>query len=110
VVNVGKVAQGTQPDFQYGYIYHSRSAAEVFRAQKNIRVSRGCEFISATVYFTGAGFSKVAKTTLEGSAIQPLKEFIQQCVPGTAVTFENIKIKKPSGEIITHDTWTYALY
>ncbi|MGC4101003.1 hypothetical protein [Ferruginibacter sp.] len=110
VVKVGKVAQGTEPDFQYGYVHFTRCEAAIFKKQKEIFVSAGCEFISATVYFAGAAFPKAVKTALENAPLQPIDQLIQQCAPGTIVSFENIKIKKPNGEIITIEQRVYSLY
>ena len=53
--------------------------------------------VSATVYFSGAGFPNVATTSITGNSLAPLATFMQRCGPGSVVTFDNVKVQGPDG-------------
>ena len=53
--------------------------------------------VSATVYFSGAGFPNVATGTITGNSIAGLNAYVQRCQPGTSVTFDNVKVSGPDG-------------
>jgi len=65
--------------------------------------------VSATVYFSGAGFQNVATTTLAGNSLAPLGPFFARCTPGSVVTFDNIKVTGPGGAR-TIEGRSFALY
>jgi gliding motility-associated protein GldM len=53
--------------------------------------------VSATVYFSGAGFPSVAIGQLNSNSLGSLSSLIQRCMPGSSVSFENIKVSGPDG-------------
>lgn len=53
--------------------------------------------VSATVYFSGAGFPNVATTSIQGNNLSGLGTFISRCGPGSVVTFDNVKVQGPDG-------------
>lgn len=53
--------------------------------------------VSATVYFSGAGFNSVVQTSITGNSLAPLSSFMSRCGPGSVITFENIKVSGPDG-------------
>lgn len=53
--------------------------------------------VSATVYFSGAGFPNVQSATLSGNSLAPLQSFMQRCQPGSQITFDNVKVSGPDG-------------
>ena len=53
--------------------------------------------VSATVYFSGAGFPNVQTTTLNGGGLGGLSAFLSRCGPGSVVTFDNVKVSGPDG-------------
>lgn len=53
--------------------------------------------VSATVYFSGAGFPNVATASINGNSLAGLGAFIQRCQPGTSITFDNVKVSGPDG-------------
>ncbi len=65
--------------------------------------------VSATVYFSGAGFPNVAQSSIAGNSLAPLSAFISRCGPGSVVTFDNIKVQGPDG-VRSIDGKSIALY
>ena len=53
--------------------------------------------VSATVYFSGAGFPNVQPATLNGGGLGGLSSFLSRCGPGSVVTFDNVKVSGPDG-------------
>ena len=53
--------------------------------------------VSATVYFSGAGFPNVQQATLNGGGLGGLSSFLSRCGPGSVVTFDNVKVAGPDG-------------
>ena len=97
------------PVFRIGDITGVRMAADVFKKQKKVTVTGDYEFIGATVYFSGNGFPKVGVTNLSGTDLTPLSTFIQESVPGTNITFDNISIKGKDG-IMVIDGRSFQLF
>ena len=65
--------------------------------------------VSATVYFSGQGFSNVATASIQNNSLAGLATFIARCGPGTSITFDNVKVTGPDGPR-TIDGKTIALY
>jgi hypothetical protein len=65
--------------------------------------------VSATVYFSGAGFSNVVQTTINGNSLASLSQNIQRCTPGSVITFDNVKVQGPDG-VRTIEGKSIALY
>ncbi len=55
--------------------------------------------ISATVYFAGANFSNVQTATISGGSLAALNAQLNKCIPGTSVTFDNVKVQGPDGTV-----------
>jgi gliding motility-associated protein GldM len=55
--------------------------------------------VSATVYFSGANFSSVQTATITGGNLAGLSAQMARCIPGTSITFDNVKVKGPDGEV-----------
>lgn len=53
--------------------------------------------VSATVYFSGAGFPSVAQGSISSGSLGSISAQLQRCVPGSVVSFENIKVSGPGG-------------
>ncbi len=53
--------------------------------------------VSATVYFSGAGFPNVATAPLNGGNLSGLSALMQRAGPGSIVTFDNVKVSGPDG-------------
>lgn len=54
--------------------------------------------VSATVYFSGAGFPNVKQVQITGGSLAPLSALMSQAGPGTSVSFDNIKVQGPDGQ------------
>ncbi len=65
--------------------------------------------VSATVYFSGANFPSVKTATITGSSLASLSGFMNQCGPGSVITFDNVKVSGPDGGR-TIDGKSIALY
>jgi len=65
--------------------------------------------VSATVYFSGAGFQNVATATLQGNNLAPLSSYMTRCIPGSVITFDNVKVQGPDG-VRTIEGKSIALY
>jgi gliding motility-associated protein GldM len=75
-----------------------------FRGQQNCRAELiGFDFdlrftiVSATVYFGGAGFPSVAIGQLNSNSLASVASYVARCVPGSSVSFTNIKASGPDG-------------
>ncbi len=55
--------------------------------------------VSATVYFSGANFPSVQSATISGGNLSALSGQLQKCIPGTSVTFDNVKVQGPDGVV-----------
>jgi gliding motility-associated protein GldM len=65
--------------------------------------------VSATVYFSGAGFPNVATSAINSNSLAGLSAFLTRCVPGSVITFDNIKVTGPGGARVI-DGKSFALY
>ena len=65
--------------------------------------------VAATVYFSGAGFANVATSNIGGNNLAPLAPFLTRCVPGSVITFDNIKVTGPGGQRVIEGR-SFALY
>lgn len=53
--------------------------------------------VSATLYFSGANFGNVQQAEIHGGSLDGVKSQLQKCIPGTSVTFDNVKVQGPDG-------------
>ncbi|MEO8769514.1 MAG: N-acetylmuramoyl-L-alanine amidase [Ferruginibacter sp.] len=97
-------------DFSVGNISGTRVSFEEFKKQKTISVPAGFTFISATVYFSGKGFEDKLVITGIIKDLSSLQEYMEKCVPGTVVTFDDIKIQTEKGNILFIESKSYQLF
>ncbi len=90
---VFKVASGKvrMPSVEFKSQQYCRADLEAFDFDLKFNV------VSATVYFSGAGFPNVAQTAISGNNLAPLAPFMSRCGPGSVVTFDNVKVQGPDG-------------
>ncbi len=55
--------------------------------------------VSATLYFSGANFPSVQSAEIRGGSLDAVKSFLQRSIPGTSVTFDNVKVQGPDGVV-----------
>jgi hypothetical protein len=96
---------------------NSKMQAAVFKAQEYCRAElKDFEFdihysvVSAVVYFYGANFKNVEKGNITSSSLQPVKNKMDRCVPGTVVIFDEVKVKGPDKTIRTIQGLSLVLY
>jgi gliding motility-associated protein GldM len=53
--------------------------------------------VSAMIYFSGANFGTVQSAEIHGGSLEGIKGMLQRCIPGTSVTFDNVKVQGPDG-------------
>ncbi|MBA2249966.1 MAG: gliding motility protein GldM [Chitinophagaceae bacterium] len=66
--------------------------------------------ISATVYFSGANFASVQTASISGGSLAGLSAQLSKCIPGTSVTFDNVKVQGPDGTVRTIPGPGFILY
>lgn len=55
--------------------------------------------VSATVYFSGANFPSVQSASISGGNLGALSAQMSKCIPGSSVTFDNVKVQGPDGVV-----------
>lgn len=80
-----------------GNISSVKPDAEEFKRQKSLVVPDGFHLVSATVYFSGKGFETVVVAELHSADLSPIRKYIDQCIPGSAVTFDNVRVQYKTG-------------
>ena len=93
-----------EPEFKVGSGKVRMPSVE-FKSQQFCRADMGPDFIydvhysvvSATVYFSGANFTNVVTTSINGNSLASIQSYIQRCGPGSVVTFDNVKVTGPDG-------------
>jgi gliding motility-associated protein GldM len=66
--------------------------------------------MSATVYFSGANFPSVQTATINGGSLAGLSSQLVKCIPGTSITFDNVKVQGPDGTVRTIPGPGFILY
>ena len=66
--------------------------------------------ISATVYFSGANFASVQTGTISSGSLAGLSAQLSRCIPGTSITFDNVKVQGPDGAARTIPGPGFILY
>jgi gliding motility-associated protein GldM len=66
--------------------------------------------VSATVYFSGANFPSVQTATINGGSLAGLSSQLVKCIPGTSITFDNVRVQGPDGTVRTIPGPGFILY
>ena len=92
------------PILKVGPSSGGRIQSVVFKNQNFARADlEGFDFdahfniVSATMYFSGANFASVQSAEIHGGNLQNVRAQLQKCIPGTSVTFDNVKVQGPDG-------------
>ena len=101
-----RVKRIPDPIFMVGPSKGGRIQSVVFKNQQfaradleNFDFDARFSVISATVYFAGANFSNVQTATISGGSLAALNAQLTKCIPGTSVTFDNVKVQGPDGTV-----------
>lgn len=96
---------------------HTRIRAAEFKMQEfcraecdNFEFNVQFKVVSATVYFSGANFPNVQTAQISSNSLQPLAPLMKRCIPGSIITFDNIRVKGPEKEVRTIQSVIYELY
>ena len=100
---------GAAPDFFPGEIRSTFVDYNLFKKQDKLTITNGYTLSGATVYFSGNGFSNVCTSTLTGPSFNGLRGFMEVCLPGTDVTFDNVSVLDASGNKILLQGKSYKL-
>ncbi|MDB5198131.1 MAG: gliding motility protein GldM, partial [Chitinophagaceae bacterium] len=99
-----RVKRIPDPVFMVGPSKGGRIQSVVFKNQQfcradleNFDFDARFSVISATVYFSGANFPNVTPAAIHGGNLNDLAAQMAKCIPGTSVTFDNVKVKGPDG-------------
>ncbi len=103
-----RVKRIPDPILKVGPSSGGRMQSVIFKNQQFCRADlEGFDFdarfsvISATVYFSGANFSSVQTATISGGSLGGLSSQLAKCIPGTSITFDNVKVQGPDGTVRT---------
>ncbi len=105
-----KTLPNQAPEFTVGNIDGTRTNIDSFKLQKEIRVTKGYKFKSASVYFLGANFQNVKSAFLDTSSLNGLDALIKKCVAGSVVTFDSVKVIDKKGIEISIAGKSYVFY
>ena len=97
-----RVKRIPDPIIKVGGSGGGRMAAAAFRAQQFVSaVLEGFDFqanysvTGATIYFNNPGDRNVKQVTITSGSLAPAKSFMDALVPGSTVTFDNIRVVGP---------------
>jgi len=101
-----RVKRIPDPTFKVGPSSGGRIQSVVFKNQQFARADlENFDFdarftvVSATVYFNGANFPNVQTATINGGSLAGISSQLAKCIPGTSVTFDNVKVQGPDGSV-----------
>lgn len=101
-----RVKRIPDPIFMVGPSKGGRIQSVIFKNQQfaradleNFDFDARFSVISATVYFAGANFSNVQTATINGGSLASISGQLAKCIPGTSVTFDNVKVQGPDGTV-----------
>ncbi|HMC99986.1 MAG TPA: hypothetical protein VKH37_07530, partial [Ferruginibacter sp.] len=95
-------------EFYVGDIQSPQVDFNLFKKQNNITVTKGYRLTSATVYFSGTGFSRVyiSKDSVFSNFQNRL---IDLCLPGSVITYDMVSAVDPVGKTIMLPGRSYRL-
>jgi len=96
------------PKLYFGDVTGSISEVEFFKKQKEMRIRGGYKFLSAVVYFTTKGHTDVV--VLDGNSLSPIRGYLDRCESGSVITFDNIRVSDPNGQVRGIEGISYSLY
>lgn len=77
---------------------------------KNFEFDVTFSVVGATVYFSGANFSGTEKGAIRSNNLQPIKDLMKRCGPGSIVIFDDVKVVGPDKKIRTIPGAVYNLF
>ena len=65
--------------------------------------------VSANVYFSGANFKGVEYGTITSNSLKTIESMMKRCVPGSIVTFDDVKVLGPDNKVQTIQSASFVL-
>lgn len=94
-----------EPGVRLGDITTSETTETIIKKQNRLIVTEGFALTGGTMYFTGTGFRDVIVVDID-KGITFAKPYIDLCLPGTQVLFDDITVKDTSGKIFSIDNFS----
>ena len=91
VLKVGPSAGGRIQSVMFKNQSFARADLENFEFDAHFNI------VSATIYFSGANFPNVQQGEIHSGSLEPVKGYLAKSIPGTSVTFDNVKVQGPDG-------------
>lgn len=88
----------------------TKMKAEDIKKAQRITAGTGYTLATANIYFSGAGFRETVTVAISGNSLLGIKEVLDRCVPGSIITFDNVKVKDGKGRISTIRGLSIVLY
>lgn len=88
----------TEPEIRLGNIKTLTANPEFLKQQDGMVVGNGFSIAGGRVYFAGTGFKAVVVVSLD-QKITYMKPYIDLCMPGSQIVFDNVTIKDPAGKV-----------
>jgi len=104
VLKVGTSAGGRVRSVEFKNQQFARAELENFDFEYRYNI------IGATIYFSGANFPSVQTATISGGNLAGINAQLARCIPGTAVTFDNVKVQGPGGPVLSIPGPGFILY
>jgi hypothetical protein len=84
---------------------------EYCRAElKNFEFDAPFSVVSATVYFSGTNFPGIQTGFITSNSLKPVKHLMNQCLPGSVVVFDDVRVKGPDSLVRTIHGVSLTLY
>ena len=93
ILKVGPNSSGRVQSVVFKNQNYARAELENFDFDAHFNI------VSATMYFSGANFGTVQSAEIHGGSLEGIKSLLQKCIPGTSVTFDNVKVQGPDGVV-----------
>ncbi|MEO6818231.1 MAG: gliding motility protein GldM [Ginsengibacter sp.] len=77
---------------------------------KNFDFAYRYSLVGATVYFSGANFPSPQTAQITGGSLAGIASYLAKCIPGTSVSFENIRVQGPGAPITSISATSFVLY
>lgn len=91
-------------------VTNTKMKVEDIKKAQRITAGTGYTLATANIYFSGAGFRETATVAISGNSMVLVKQLLDRCVPGSIVTFDNVKVKDGKGRISTIRGMSIVLY
>lgn len=90
----------TEPEIRLGNIKTLTADPEFLKQQAEMVVGNGFSIAGGRVYFAGTGFKAVVVVSLD-QKITYMKPYIDLCMPGSQIVFDNVTVKDPAGKVFS---------